>query len=257
MKRFFEHMGLVAIILFSFFYTERAALLVQSKSPIMESINEAVLEEETSYVNAEINGNTIIPGAYGSTVNTEKSYLKMKDFGVFNRYYLVYDEVKPEVSIDDNKEKIIVKGNKQKKSVAIIINGNNKIKNYLNQNNIPASELVNESNVETNLEPINNADEKTEFNNIESILNKNKNNVNICLINSNNKDTCIKNKKYLVKETITLNSTNIVETKKVVEAGAIFLISESARLEDFNLLIKEISYKDLKIIYLSELISEK
>ena len=38
------------------------------------------------------------------TINVEKSFSAMKSFNAFNSYYLIYDQVKPDISLNDNKD---------------------------------------------------------------------------------------------------------------------------------------------------------
>lgn len=256
MKKFYKTIGLVAIMLFSFYYTEKIAILMQNKSPIMQSINEVADDYTVSAVNATIDGNYITPGISGRMINKTKSYVNMKSFGIFNSYYLIFDEIKPDISIHDNKDKIIRIGNASKKAVAILIDNNSNIENYLEQQKIAGSILITESKFNKNsyLEQINNDTEK--YSNVESLLNKNNLNKNICYINSLDKDFCKKNRKYLVEETFYLNGQNIVEAKNQVESGAIILIKSTANLEEFKLLVKETTFKGLDILPLSELIDE-
>jgi hypothetical protein len=189
-------------------------------------------------------------------VNETKSYVNMKSFGIFNEYYLIFDKVKPDISLSDNLDKIIKSGSKKKNAVAILIEDNNTIKKYLEENNIPASILINESSYNKNsyFEQINNDYDK--YSNVEALLNKNNQNTNICYIKNLSKEFCLKNKKYLVEETFSLNSQNIVIAKNSIESGAIILIKDSAKLEEFKILIKEINFKGLNIVSLSNLIDE-
>lgn len=257
MKKIYKSIGLIAIMLFSFYYTEKIAILMQNKSPIMQSINEVEKSYEESAVNATIDGNYITPGIMGRMINKTKSYVNMKSFGIFNEYYLIFDDIKPDISIHDNKDKIIRKGNESKKAVAFLLENNPNIQNYLEQNNISGSVLVTESSYNKNnfLEQINS--DKNNYNNVESLLNKNNQNKNLCHINSIDIKFCKKNKKYLIEETFYLNGQNIVEAKNNVESGAIILVKSTAKLEEFKLLVKEINFKGLSILTLSELIDEK
>lgn len=257
MKNFFKFFGLVAIMIFSFFYTEKIALYVQNKSPIMTSINEAKDNLVVSSIDAEVMNEFIIPGINGLTVNVKKSYNKMKSFEVFNSYYLVFEQVPPEISLENNKNKIIKRGNKLKKSISFIIEENSLILNYLKTNNIKANLLVNLENYKKdfNFEMINS--DVSNFEKLESLLNKDKNNKNICYIGIANKEKCLTKEYYLVSNSKELNSVNIASVKNNIESGDIFLIKSTAKLEDFILLINQIKYQDLKIIYLSELITEE
>ncbi|MBQ6687183.1 MAG: hypothetical protein IJN03_01515 [Bacilli bacterium] len=257
MKKFFKFFGLCAIMLFSFFYTEKIALYVQNKSPIMTSINDAKNNLFVSSIDAEVINEYIIPGINGLAVNVKKSYDKMKSFEVFNSYYLVFDQVPPEISLENNKNKIIKKGNKLKKSVSFILEDNSQIINYLKENNIKANILMNIENYQEQdkLEIINS--DVNNFEKLESLLNKAKLNKHICYVEMANKEKCIEKENYLVSSSMELNSVNLASIKKRLESGDIILIKSTAKLEDFILLINQIKYQDLKIVYLSELITEE
>ena len=54
-----------------------------------------------------------------------------------------------------------------------------------------------------------------------------------------------------------LNSVNISEIKNKISGGSIILISSTSKLEHIKLLLNEIYYKDLDIVYVSDLINEK
>lgn len=258
MKKLYKPIGLVAIMLFSFYYTEKIAVIMQNKSPIMQSIEAVEESYVVSATNASMDEHYIVPGIMGRMVNKTKSYVNMKAFGIFNEYYLIFDDVKPEISLEDNKDKVIKEGNKNKKAVALLLeDGNDAIKKYLQDNKIKADLLTKESTYENGsfFEQINNDKEK--YKNVESLLNKNNQNKNICYIKEMEKEYCIKEQKYLVEETFTLGSNNIVEAKSKLDSGAIILIKKNANLEHLKLLVKEIHFKGLNIIPLSELISEK
>lgn len=257
MKKFYKTLGLFAIMLFSFYYTEKIAIIMQNKSPIMMGINEVAASYFTEATDAQIEGEYITPGINGRMINKNKSYNNMKSFGIFNEYYLIFDEIKPKISLQDNKDKIIKQGNKSKKSVALILENNSEVINYFQENKIKADILIEEKDYnKTNLlEQINNDNAK--YNNIETLLNKNNQNTNFCYIKTLTKEFCQKQSKYLFEETFYLNSNNIIEAKKNIESGAIILIKKNANLEEVKLLLKEINFKGLNIIYLSELLTEK
>ena len=64
---------------------------------------------------------------------------------------------------------------------------------------------------------------------------------------------CQKKKKYLVKPTLTLDESNIIAVKEKLTSGSIIYLKDITYLD---CLLEYIKSKDLKIIYLSELISE-
>lgn len=257
MKKLYKPIGLFAIMLFSFYYTEKIAIIMQNKSPIMQSINEVEEDYVVNPVNATVDEKYVVPGIMGRMVNKTKSYVNMKAFGIFNEYYLIFDNIKPDISLEDNKDKVIKEGNKTKKAVAFLLeDGNDSIKNYLKENRIKADLLIKEATYENSnyFEQINNDSEK--YKNVESLLNKNNQNKNICYIKEIDAEYCKKEQKYLIEETFALGSNNIVEAKGKIDSGAIILIKKNANLEHFKLLLKEINFKGLNIVLLSELISE-
>jgi len=243
-------------MVFSFYYTSKIATLVLNKNPLMITINKEAENYNIASVNAIIDGNYITPGINGLYVNAKDSYYKMQEGEEFNKYYLVFDELSPDISIKNHKDKIIKNGNQKLKKVSIVLEYNPEIIKYLKNNKIEAS-LISTLNIyEKNsfLEHLNG--ELTNFKAFENTLNLNKENKGICLINSYNKDICLKNKNYLVEPTLTLNNNNLREVKKGIDKGVIIYVKSNTPLSDFKLLLKEIAYKDLKIVYLSKLIAE-
>lgn len=244
-------------MLFSFYYTEKIALYTQSKNPIMKSINDAKENLTVTSINAEIYDEYIIPGLNGLEVNVKESFQNMKSFQTFNSYYLVFDQVKPDISIENNKNKIIRQGNNRKRSISLILEDNQLIYDYLKSNNIKANILVDLDTyykTET-FEIINN--DSINFEKLETLLNKAEKNSYICFVNESNKESCISKNYFLVENNQELNSSNIVSIKNNIKSGDIILIKSSAKLEDFKLLLKQIEYQDLNIVYLSELITEE
>ena len=45
----------------------------------------------------------------------------MEDFNAFNENFLKFNDITPEISLEDNKDKIIIKGNSKKRSVSLIL----------------------------------------------------------------------------------------------------------------------------------------
>lgn len=191
---------------------------MQSKDDLMIYINEVKEDYEILSVDAIIEDNTIIPGINGISVNSKKSYSKMKALDVFNEYYLEFEEVKPVVSLNDNKDKVIIKGNKNKNAVSIIIKNNYAVKQYLE-----------------------NRGYITGFD-------------DICVIDI---DRDCKKNDYKLKSSLILNHQNILTHKNQVSSGDIILIEENVSVSEIKLLLDEISYRDLTVIPLNKLISEE
>ena len=257
MKNYFKYLGVTVIIVLSFYYTEQVASIVLNKNPLMIKINEEKKNYEVKSVNAEIEGDYIIPGINGLKINAKDSYYKMQELETFNKYYLVYEQVKPEITLSHNKDKIIKKGNERLNKVSLIIEKESLVSDYLKSYNIKAS-LLTTMDSYTNksyFELINN--DLDNFKALEKNLSLNKQNKNICVLNYDLKDICIKNHNYLVEPTLVFNDNNLIDIKKELTGGSIILIKDNVKLDNLKLLIKEINFKDLEMVYLSEIITEE
>jgi len=74
LKRFFNVFGIVCLLWFSFFYSERTALVVSETSSIMIQIKEYADSYKNDPVDALIDEDSIIPGIAGNVVDINKSY---------------------------------------------------------------------------------------------------------------------------------------------------------------------------------------
>lgn len=252
----FRYIGITAIMLFSFFYTDKIANLTLEKNKLYQNILENKEEYNVSSVSATIHDEYITPGLNGKDVNVKGSYYNMKNLDIFNSYYLIYDEITPEVSLENNKDKIINRGNSSKNSVAFILEYNEDMINFFKENGYDASILVdiNTFKKSESLEQINN--EVNNFNNLESLLNKYSSNPNICYLNKN-EDVCRKSKKYLVKTDKILNKGTLYDIKNSITSGDIYYVEKNMDKKSMQILINSIMYKDLDIVRLSKLISEE
>lgn len=257
MKNLFKYIGLTAILLFSFYYTEKISNIVINNSNLMLTINKNSEEYNIKPVSAIIDDEYIIPGLNGYSVNVLKSYNNMKYLDTFNSYYLEYDIVSPEISLYENKDKIIKYGNYNKKAVAILIKNNNEIIKYSKEKNINITRLIDNDTFDknANYEQVNNDYEF--YTKVEKKLNINNLNKNICYINNNIIDICKGNKKYLVDSSVILNNYNLSSIKNKIKSGYIIFIDDNVSISDYKILLKQIYYQDLDIINLSNLIKEE
>lgn len=256
MKKYGKYLIFSILVLLSFYATNKTASLVRDQDPILKEIKTASIERKTDYVNATVTDDYIIPGIYGSIIDELKSLSKMKEQDVFNSLYLVSKPIKPEVSLSNNLDKIIIQGNSKKQGVSLITDyKEEEIKDYLVKHNLKASLLINKNDFskDSYFEQINN--DYDNYQELDKLLKKSKLNTNICLVNDNNSflKLCQKKKKYLVKPTLTLDESNIIAVKEKLTSGSIIYLKDITYLD---CLLEYIKSKDLKIIYLSELISE-
>ncbi len=253
MKEIFKYIGIFSLFVFSLIYTDKVIDLMQSKTTIMKQIRSNP-SKKVEAVSAIIDGDYIIPGLNGLAINEKESYSKMVLAGSFDDKLFVYDQIIPSVSLTDNLEKIIKKANRLKRAIAIVTDEKH-ILNYLLKENIRVDYLIDTSNVikSDKAELINN--DFTNYYKIESFLNHNNYNHNICVINKNIEEICRKNKKILVEPTYIINNSNMSSYIMDIDTGDILKL-ENLSTTNLSVLINEIKYRDLNILYLSELISE-
>lgn len=254
-KKYFRYIGIIGICLLSFYYTEKVALFVKNKNPLMQSINEV---KDTKYVNSIdsiiVDDLYIIPGLNGKEVDSNASFSNMHEDEMYNEEKLIFNEIKPTISLEDNKDKIIIKGNSKKNSVSLIFESINEKTKYMLQNNYKVNILIKEETNNLNYELINNANTEINYANIEKFLDDFKINKNLCYVKNDIPKNC--QNKYLFKPSLEVNHSNLSSVKNSIESGDIILVQDSLTLAEFNILINQIKYRDLNIIPLSELITE-
>ncbi len=247
---------LLFLCVFSFYMSDRILLIVEEASPLMQTINQVEDFDEYEPIDAKIEGNTIIPGKKGRVINKRETYLKMNDFGAFNETFYVYDYISPGVSIEDNLDKIIIKGLDDNK-VSLVVDSN-KYDDYLTKKKIVYSKIVdNEENVNNkNIEYINGCLDNNRFFDMNYYLKRNKIKSNICIIGKSNIKECMNNKYYLVDPTLNLYHNNVLTIKKSLEGGVIIYVHDDVLLSELEVIINEINYRNMSIVKLSELIKE-
>ena len=192
MNKYFKIFGLIALLCFSFYYTDKIAKFMRSKDPIYASILASTDDKKVDSVNAVINQNNIVPGLTGVIVNVDKSFEKMKSLGFYSESKLVYDEVKPDVSLNDNLDKIVNKANGYKQGISFLID-QDRLAYYFDEMGVSYTMLVtkeNASNVYAYGSKIN-ADLKN-YHEVENILKSKKNSSLFCYVNKMKEDFCKK-----------------------------------------------------------------
>ncbi len=255
--KFFKSIGIITIVIFSFFYTEKLANFMLENNELYQTIENEKDSYEVVSVNAVIDGDYIIPGLNGQVVNVKDSYYNMKDMQVFNSYYLLYDVTYPEISLSNNIDKIITKGNSLKRSVSFILEYDQDIINFFVNNNYDASVIVTSDTYDSNLtlEQING--DVSNFSQTEALLNKYNDNISICYVSNVNLELCKDNNKYLVNTEKIINNSTIIDIKNNISSGDIYYVSKNVDLKNIQLIINSILYRDLEIVNISELISEE
>lgn len=223
MKKYIKVFSITLLMIFSFYYTEKVALYVQNNTPLKKEIITYKESNIIDSVNATIDGNYITPGINGLEVNVDKSYNNMKSYNVFSENNLIYDQVKPDISIVNFKNKIINKGNSLRNAVSIILSSsNNSNINYLKSINATYDDI---------------------------------NKTNYCIRIKH--DDCNKTNKIIVEPTIILNSQNFLKEVSNISKGYILYVDDSLSLNYLKVLIEHIKYNNLNIYKLNDHLTEK
>lgn len=256
-KKYFKYLGLIGICLLSFYYTERVALYVKNKNPLMKTLNEIKDTKYVSSINSTIIDDIyIIPGLNGKEVNIDKSFSNMHELNEYNEEYLIFNPIKPSISINDNKDKIIIKGNKEKQSISIIFENYNELSNYMLNKNYQVNILISEEDYNNKYELINNSNNETTYNKIESYLSQNNLNKHLCYVKDSSQIPKLCQDKYLFKPSLIISHSNISTTLNKISSGDIILIKDTLSLSELEVLLNQVSYRNLNIIPLSKLIDE-
>ena len=252
--KYFKLIGIMSLLVFSFYLTDLATEFAINSNPLMQTIKDNSKNYNTISVNATINDNTIIPGIKGKVVNEMESFLNMKDFGSFNSNYLLYDFIEPEVSLNDNKEKIIISGNKKLRQVTLLVRDTNLVE-YLKNNKYKYTKLIKYDDL-LDKDNVNIESDRLKFLDVDTLLNKKELNNKICILDYSNIENCKKKKYYIVKPNIVIKNNNMVSNISNIDNGSIIYLSDNLSLDNLKIIINLIKRKDMKLVYLSEIIKE-
>lgn len=131
-KKILQATLVIALLIFSFFYTNKSIELIKEVDPIMKQIKETTEKYTIKPIDAKIVGDKIIPGKSGQQIDYDKSYSKMKQYGTYNEALTTLKELEPAISINDHYDKFVMSGNNDNKSVALVF----ELKNQNNPTNI-------------------------------------------------------------------------------------------------------------------------
>lgn len=279
MKKIFQIIGLISLTCFSFFITEKTALVVNEMDDIMIQIKEKKDDYKSEAIDAKIEEENIVPGINGRTVNINKSYKNMKSNGYFSEKLFVYDYKKPKISLSDNMDKYVIKGNPNKRMVSLIFTlyGEDNIVDYLKiinnygvkasffvdyawftNNNDLVKEMIDEGHI---ISPLIDDYTDTNFEWMDMVIKKvNKQSTGFCYVkeyNTNNIDICKLKGNYTILPTIISDKTPLVDIKNKLEAGSLLSVSVNSELKkELSNIIIYIKSKGYKITNLEEHILE-
>lgn len=283
MKNFFSLIGLVCFVFITFIYTDKTKMVMKNMDDIMIQIkqNKQVIIEPVS---PKLIDDKIVPGLNGKKININKSYENMKKIGYYDKSLLVYEKIKPIISIKNNYSYYIVNGNELKKQISIILiiknNVNNllleetlnigKIKasifnyfidgNWFEENNDFIAEINNLGHTISPLSYNNNYTHNSFVWQDSIIKSITKKEYNFCLLNKENEKelkSCKKNKNYTILNDNIINKNLYIETKNKIENNniIIFEINENV-IKQLPTVITYIKSKGYDIVSLYDLIKE-
>lgn len=281
MKQLFQIIGVISLICISFYVTEKTVSVVKEYDDIMIQIKNQKSNYETEAKNAVIVNNTIIPGIKGKTIDENKSYNKMKQYGEYNPTLLEYKETTPQVSINNNYDHYVISGNKNKNQVTLVflieentnvtdiltVLDSKKVKanffidsNWLEKNNETMLKLIREGHV------IGNLSENKDYQNgnfawMNTIISKIGNQKqNYCYCEEENVTAlklCAAAKNYTIKPGIVLKNNVTKEIKEKLVAGSIIVVNPTkTNLSELPIMITTIMSKGFDIVNLTNLLSE-
>ena len=264
MKRIFEYIALISLLIFSFFLTDKTSIVIKNMDELMIMIKDNKKRYETKDINAVINDKYITPGISKRIVNINKSYNAMKEYGKYNPNLYIYDYIKPSISIINNKGYIINNGNKIKRIVSINfklddITYLDDIITILDNNNVSSAFFIDEDFLSNNLDLVYNLinkgyiiginNNKSNYKWMDTIITKVGKQSNIYCMYSNNKtiNKCMSIEGYTIKGD-SISNNYFHNIKNNLSSGSIYTLNIYNELvNNLDLILKFIIRKGYKI----------
>ena len=279
MKKILEIIGFITLILFTFIYTNKITTVIKENDGILEQIKSIENQYKTEPISAIIDKNTIIPGVSGSQIDVQESYKKMKKTNQFNTNLLVYEKIKPTISVKNNYDKYIIKGNKNAVSLIFLVeqySNTDKIINILDEYDVRANFFTDGNWFENNNNKIISLIEQDHIvgnlgynydykvNGVSwmnTIVTKIGNqNDSYCYVEEENEETlniCKQNKSYTIMPNIIVKNNPLITIKQNLVSGSIISLKINDNvINQLPLIIEYINSKDLNIINIEELLDE-
>lgn len=259
MKSYLKYILVIFFTIFSFYYTDKVIELSNYNDTILASINDYAKNNNTSCIEGTINENGIVLGLSGIEVDKNKSYSNMKGIG-FKKDLIEYKENKCILNKIDNLDKYIISGNNYINKISIVIdidtlNYYEKMINIFDSENSKYNLLVNINNV-YDIKYKNNILFKTNSNNIKEFKKIVNNFYCVKYYDFNIIDYCKKEKINSINKIHYIDSSLLLNTKKILDKGIIIFIKENNQnLIELNSTIKYIKSRGYEIVSIDELLS--
>lgn len=279
MKKLFQYFGIIILMCFSFFYTEKTAEAIKEYDDIMIEIKSQASNYKIESTDAIINNDTIIPGISGNKINIKKSYNKMKRYGKYDESLLVYENYKPKISIENNIDKYIISGNDDKNMISLIFlvekeNSIDRVIDILEDKRVEASFLIDGNVVEKNKNliktvisynhTVGNIGYNYSYNNdsypwLSNYIKKYQEN-NYCYTNKKDKkvlNMCYKNNDYTILPSIIIDKSIDNKIKENIKSGSIIALKiNETTINELPILINYIVSKGYTVSNLDNHLEE-
>lgn len=266
------------LLVFSFYFTYKLTNDLKENDSLMQEIKKEEEKYSVKAVNAEIIDNEIISGKNGQTIDYQKTYQNMKQYGAYNESLIVTKNIKPTISIENNYDKYLIRGNKSKRQIALVFpvyeNNIENILKILKKNNIKGTLFIDGTFLEKNIslfqEYPNNEYEilsynkkyqvnffKTAISYLESITNKD---AKYCYTEEENEELlniCKNIKLHTIKPTIIIKNNLLRNIKNNLDNAQIISIKPNNYTEkELETTINYIKGKNYDLVLLDTLLSE-
>ena len=281
MKKFFQIVGIITLMVGSFVYTEKVGTTAKLNDTLLTEIKSKKDGYKENAIEPIIKEDTIIPGINGKEVDTQKSYEAMSKIGYFDDKLLVYKPLEVENTLDKNKDKYVINGNNTKLDITLLFKVSNNddityIIKLLDQKNIKATFFIESKYLEKHHNQIiklvqnghtvgnlsNNEDyEDSDFVWMKTILtNIGNQNYNYCYTEKPNKKIlkiCDIQNSITIMPQIIIKNKPYLNLKKTILPGAIISLEVNNELNsEIETIINYIKAKGYNIKSLEELLKE-
>ena len=284
MKKFFETLGIISLMICSFWYTDKTASVMKEKDDIMVAIKKAEEKEIIDINEAIITNDTIIPGVHTSQIDENRSYNKMKEIGYFDNSFLIYKNVNPKILLEQNYDKYIISGNKKKNNISFLfkihqnttIHDVKRILTILNKKRIKSDFFVDGYFLEENNDlmydiirnghQLQNLSYKEDYTNpsflwLDAVLKKlNHQKVGYCYLENKDKKTlniCSTYKNHVIIPNLVLEHHALATIKKNIKSGNLISITINSQvIDELPIIIDYIKSRGYKITLLKEHLKE-
>lgn len=257
MKKRFYQFGILSLLCFSFYLTHELAFFMKKSDPIYQSILAMKQDYEIDSFDAQIVDDYIIPGVNGEMIDLDQSYQNMHKNGAFYKNKLVYAVKEPSISMQDNKDKIIFRGNPQKKGVTLLIDSE-EFSTYFDELGINYAILTTKQNDSFHYQYGEKVlSDSKNYAEVEKWLKKEGEDIGYCYVKAIGKEQCIKSNKYLFLESKRISKSNFASQYSLISSGDILFIDSSIGISYLKVLLHQIEFRGYRILPLTKLLSEE